>query len=90
MVLIGYPWVISLKGSLERIQGTPRGPSWPGSGKGQGWGYGGWCEDIKVVFGYNSKVFVVYMSIKLRYVPDLVPTKISARGLLNQPFLVLT
>jgi hypothetical protein len=33
----------------------------PASGKGQGWGYGGWYEVIKVVFGYNSMVFVGYM-----------------------------
>ena len=58
--------------SLGRVPGTLRGPPWPGSEKGQRWGYGGWCEDIKVVFGYNSKFFVGYMPKKAPKLPDIV------------------
>ena len=47
--------------SLGRVPRIPEAPPWPGSGKGQGWEYGGWCEDIKVAFGYNSNIFVGYM-----------------------------
>ena len=56
-----------------RVPGSLRVASWPDSWKGQGWGYGGWSDDIKVVFGYNSKVFVGYIPKKSPKRPDLGP-----------------